>query len=130
MAKAVSNKTSKAVAKATGKSGAKGAGTGASRSPAAERRAAAKQAAKGKPRRSLRAPARAGKAGKTTERKTRGKFLRDVRVEMGKVSWPTRADLFQSTLVVIVAVVIAALYTAGLDTIFSRFVDLIVRAIS
>ena len=38
------------------------------------------------------------------------KFLRDVRIEMGKVTWPTRKDLVQSTIVVLVAVAIAAAY--------------------
>jgi preprotein translocase subunit SecE len=128
VAKAVSNKNSKAVGRAAGKSGAKSAGAG--KSLGAERRAAAKQQARQKARRPFRASARAARSGKTAERKPRGKFLRDVRVEMGKVSWPTRSDLLQSTLVVIVAVVIAAVYTAGLDTIFSRIVDFIVHAIS
>ena len=54
------------------------------------------------------------------ERRGLGKFLHDVRVEMGKVTWPTRQDLVQSTLVVLVAVAIAAAYTGVLDEIFSQ----------
>jgi preprotein translocase subunit SecE len=58
------------------------------------------------------------------------KFLKDVRIELGKVTWPTRKDLAQSTLVVLVAVAIATLYTFGLDTIFSRTVDLVLNLLS
>jgi preprotein translocase subunit SecE len=54
-----------------------------------------------------------------------GKFLRDVRVELRKVTWPTRKDLFQSTIVVIVAVAIAGAYTGALDFMFSRLVDFV-----
>ncbi len=54
-----------------------------------------------------------------------GKFLRDVRMEMGKVTWPTRKDLFQSTLVVIVAVVISGVFIGVLDLVFSRLINLL-----
>jgi len=53
------------------------------------------------------------------------KFLRDVRVELSKVTWPTRSELITSTIVVLVAVAIAGAYTAGIDTIFNRLVQLI-----
>ena len=58
------------------------------------------------------------------------RFLKDVRIELGKVTWPTRKDLIQSTIVVLVAVAIATVYTFGLDTVFSRAVDLVLRVIS
>ena len=57
------------------------------------------------------------------------KFLRDVRIEMGKVTWPTRKDLMQSTLVVLVAVAIATVYCFGLDTVFAKTVDVILSVI-
>ena len=57
-----------------------------------------------------------------------GKFLRDVRVELTKVTWPTRSELIASTIVVIVAVAIAGAYTAGIDTIFNRLIQLILGA--
>jgi preprotein translocase subunit SecE len=53
-----------------------------------------------------------------------------VRVEMGKVTWPTRRDLIQSTLVVLVAVAIAAVYTGALDFVFQEFVDLVLKVIT
>jgi preprotein translocase subunit SecE len=57
------------------------------------------------------------------EKRGLGKFLKDVRIELRKVTWPTRKDLFQSTIVVIVAVAIAGAYTGALDFIFSRIVQ-------
>jgi preprotein translocase subunit SecE len=52
-----------------------------------------------------------------------------VRIELGKVTWPTRKDLMQSTLVVLVAVAIATVYTFGLDTIFAKTVDVVLSVI-
>jgi preprotein translocase subunit SecE len=71
-----------------------------------------------------------GKAGRPAEKRGIGKFLRDVRVEMGKVTWPTRKDLAQSTLVVLVAVAIAAVYTFALDEVFSQIVDAVVNLLT
>ena len=70
------------------------------------------------------------KSGKPAERRGFGKFLRDVRVEMGKVTWPTRKDLAQSTLVVLVAVGIAAVYTLALDTVFDKAVAFVVNLLT
>jgi len=104
----------------------KGAGKGAKgiKSSRGSRIDAARQAAARRSR--SKSPAK-GKAG---EKKPRGTFLRDVRAEMSKVSWPTRKDLVQSTIVVLVAVAIATIYIFVLDTVFSRIVDAIVKAIS
>ena len=49
---------------------------------------------------------------------------------MGKVTWPTRKDLMQSTLVVLVAVAIASAYTGILDFAFQEFIDLVMRVIT
>jgi preprotein translocase subunit SecE len=75
-------------------------------------------------------PQAKGKSGKPAEKRGLGKFLRDVRVEMGKVTWPTRKDLAQSTLVVLVAVAIAAVYTFALDEVFSQIVDAVVNLLT
>jgi preprotein translocase subunit SecE len=71
-------------------------------------------------------PQQKARASRPAEKKGFTKFLRDVRVEMGKVTWPTRKDLAQSTLVVLVAVAIAAVYTFALDELFSQIVDAVV----
>ena len=46
-------------------------------------------------------------------------FLREVRVEATKVSWPTRKELRDSTVVVIVMTLIMAAIVAILDQILS-----------
>ena len=53
------------------------------------------------------------------------RFLRDVRVELSKVTWPTRSELLVSTLVVLVAVAIAGAYTGALDWVFGHLMTLI-----
>jgi preprotein translocase subunit SecE len=52
-------------------------------------------------------------------------FLREVRVEMSKVTWPPRKELITSTGVVIVAVIIAGVYIGVWDFVW----NLIVRAV-
>jgi preprotein translocase subunit SecE len=44
-------------------------------------------------------------------------FLKEVRVESGKVSWPTRPELRASTIVVIVAVLLVSLFVGVVDFI-------------
>ncbi len=48
-------------------------------------------------------------------------FLREVRVELKKVTWPTRKEALASTLVVLALTFISALYLFGIDGIL-RFV--------
>jgi len=86
---------------------------------------AADKPARGKGQQKSRQQARA----KPGEKRGLMKFLKDVRVEMGKVTWPTRKDLMQSTLVVLVAVAIATVYCFGLDTVFAKTVDVILSVI-
>jgi preprotein translocase subunit SecE len=52
-------------------------------------------------------------------------FFREVRIEMGKVTWPSRKELIQATAVVMVAVVIAAAYIGVWDFVW----NVIVRAV-
>lgn len=46
-------------------------------------------------------------------------FLREVRVELGKVSWPTRRQLFRYTGVVIGLCLFFALFLGALDSVFA-----------
>ena len=92
---------------------------------AVAKRAAAKPAS-GKGQQKSRKQGRAAKPG---EKRGIMKFLRDVRIELGKVTWPTRKDLIQSTIVVLVAVAIATVYTGLLDVVFSKAVDLVLKVI-
>ncbi len=47
-------------------------------------------------------------------------FLREVRVELAKVSWPTKGQLLRYTLVVVAVSVALAIYLGILDAIFSQ----------
>jgi preprotein translocase subunit SecE len=46
-------------------------------------------------------------------------FLHDVRVEMNKVNWPSRADVWSTTMIVIVTVAFFAGYFLLTDTILT-----------
>jgi len=60
---------------------------------------------------------------KATERPGLGRaiadYIRDVRVEMSKVSWPSRRELRDSTLVVIVMVFVVALFIGIVDRVLT-----------
>ena len=49
-------------------------------------------------------------------------FLTDVRVELKKVSWPSRQDTISSTGVVLVVVFIISFYLGMIDVLLSRMV--------
>jgi preprotein translocase subunit SecE len=53
-------------------------------------------------------------------------FLREVRVELGKVSWPTRQQLVLYTGIVLGLSLFVAVYLGGLDTLFSWILSRIV----
>jgi preprotein translocase subunit SecE len=54
-------------------------------------------------------------------------FVKDVRVEATKVSWPTRNELRDSTVVVIVTVIIVAVFVGIVDRMLSFGVGLLFR---
>ncbi len=54
------------------------------------------------------------------------KFIREVRQEMGKVTWPSRKETGISTLMVIALVAIAATFFVFVDWIISTLVRSIV----
>jgi preprotein translocase subunit SecE len=47
-------------------------------------------------------------------------FLKEVRVELGKVSWSTRDELIGSTAVVIVTTAILAVFIGLIDVLLSK----------
>jgi len=53
-------------------------------------------------------------------------FLKEARVELKKVTWPTRQDTIRYTITVIIISAVVALFLGGLDFIFqfilNRFV--------
>ena len=54
-------------------------------------------------------------------------YVKDVRVEMTKVSWPPRAELRESTIVVIVMVVIVSIFIGIVDRGLSFAFESLVR---
>jgi preprotein translocase subunit SecE len=50
-------------------------------------------------------------------------FLRDVRDESRKVTWPARRELVVSTIMVLIMVVLASLFFLGVDAILKYVVD-------
>jgi preprotein translocase subunit SecE len=53
------------------------------------------------------------------------RFFRDVRSEMKSVSWPTRDDLKEGTVVVIVMSSIVAIFLSVVDFGFTKILELI-----
>ena len=54
------------------------------------------------------------------ERASAKEFVRDVRGELKKVAWPTKAEVVTSTVVVLMAVIFMTLLIFGLDLAFSK----------
>jgi len=56
-------------------------------------------------------------------------YIRTVRFELGKVSWPTWDDLRKSTVVIIIIVVIVGVIIGLMDLVFSKIlIDFLGRA--
>ncbi len=55
------------------------------------------------------------------------KFISEVRMELKKVSWSTRRELINSTIVVIVSVVILAIFIGVCDLIWSNLINFVIR---
>ncbi len=49
-------------------------------------------------------------------------FIREARAELAKVTFPTRTELRESTVVVLITVAILAIFTAVVDRVFSFIV--------
>jgi len=54
-------------------------------------------------------------------------FLKEVKVELKKVSWPDKNELLGSTTVVIISVIILAIFIGICDFIFSKTIHIIIR---
>jgi preprotein translocase subunit SecE len=55
-------------------------------------------------------------------------FLRDVKIELGRVSWPTKKQTTQYTVIVIVMSIAVAAFLAAWDSIFGFILNkLLVR---
>ena len=50
-------------------------------------------------------------------------FVQEVIAEFHKVTWPSRAELINSTVVVIVVTVVLALFLGAVDIVLARVVE-------
>ena len=66
------------------------------------------------------------KAEKKSPWQTVVQFLRDVRIEMKKVIWPSRQEVINYTLVVLVTVTVVSTFVLVLDLILSKLLHLII----
>ncbi|MBM3247966.1 MAG: preprotein translocase subunit SecE [Candidatus Omnitrophica bacterium] len=56
-----------------------------------------------------------------------GKFFLEVKVELSKVSWPTRQELIASTWLIIIMTVLLAAYIGLVDLVLSKLLGILVK---
>ena len=56
-----------------------------------------------------------------------GKFFKEVKIELKKVSWSTKEELKDSTIIVLISVAILALIIGTFDGIMSKFIGIIIN---
>lgn len=54
-------------------------------------------------------------------------FVKDVKIELKKVAWPTKNELIGSTTVVIIAVILLGIAIGIWDFILSRIINFLLR---
>ncbi len=54
-------------------------------------------------------------------------FFKEVKTELGKVTWPSRPEVIKLTAVVIGVSAIVAAYLGGLDFVFAKGIELILK---
>jgi preprotein translocase subunit SecE len=92
----------------------------------AEKAAAEKKERKRGDERKQRKPQKQQRQKSQSQPRERGRvvnFFRQVWAELKRVQWPTRDQVFQATGVVVAFCVIAGVYLAGLDFVWSELVD-------
>jgi len=55
------------------------------------------------------------------------KFVMEVKSELQKVTWPTKDEVIRLTTVVIVISLIVAAFVGGLDFLFTKLIELILK---
>jgi preprotein translocase subunit SecE len=56
------------------------------------------------------------------QRTSAGQFVKEVRAELRKVAWPTRSEVVNYSIIVLIAVVVLTAFIAALDWFFGEFV--------
>ena len=52
-------------------------------------------------------------------------FFKDIKLEMAKVSWPTKNELMGSTVIVLVSLAILSAFIGACDLVLSKIVNII-----
>jgi preprotein translocase subunit SecE len=55
------------------------------------------------------------------------RFLSEVRNEMGRVTWPSRKEVYATTIVVILTSILFGVYLGALDLLFDRMIQWVFR---
>ena len=55
-------------------------------------------------------------------------YLIDVKGELKKVTWPTKTDLYKTTIAVIVSSILFGVYLFAVDWIFSKVIQQVVSS--
>ena len=56
-------------------------------------------------------------------------FFKEVRAELAKVAWPKRPEVIKLTAVVVGASVLVGIYLGGLDFVFSKLIEFLLRSL-
>jgi preprotein translocase subunit SecE len=51
-----------------------------------------------------------------------GEFVRQVRAEIAKVTWPTRRETIMTTIMVLIMTTLLSVFFLGIDQVLGRFV--------
>ncbi len=54
-------------------------------------------------------------------------YLKEVRVELTKVTWPTRAEAGKLTTIILVSSLLVGLYVGGLDLLFTNLLGVFLK---
>ena len=54
-------------------------------------------------------------------------FIEEVRIELKKCTWPTRSELMDSTVVVIVSVVLVSLFVGTSDLVLNSLLRMVIH---
>jgi len=53
-------------------------------------------------------------------------FVREVKNELSKVTWPTRPETIRLTIIVLAISIIVGIYLGGLDMLFTQMLKLLI----
>lgn len=54
-------------------------------------------------------------------------FLKEVKIELKKTTWPKRPEVINSTIVVIIATIAVTLFLYFCDIVFARLVGMLIK---